>query len=89
MSVLARATRRYIPEGGILHSHSRENLQILHIIVIIIITFYLIIISHLFPLFSKLKVGFRDHLTVCVCTCILLFTCKCLNQSLANAYHVT
>jgi hypothetical protein len=25
-SVLTRATRRYIPESGILHSHRRENL---------------------------------------------------------------
>jgi hypothetical protein len=27
MSVLTRVTRRYIPENGILHSHSRENLK--------------------------------------------------------------
>jgi hypothetical protein len=26
-SVLTRATRRYIPEDGILHSHRRENLE--------------------------------------------------------------
>jgi hypothetical protein len=26
-SVLTRATRRNIPEGGILHGHSRENLK--------------------------------------------------------------
>jgi hypothetical protein len=26
-SVLTRATRRYIPEDGILHSHRRENLK--------------------------------------------------------------
>jgi hypothetical protein len=26
-SVLTRGTRRNIPEGGILHSHRRENLQ--------------------------------------------------------------
>jgi hypothetical protein len=26
-SVLTRATRRHIPEGGILHSHRRENLK--------------------------------------------------------------
>jgi hypothetical protein len=27
MSVLTRATQRYIPEDGVLHSHQRENLK--------------------------------------------------------------
>jgi hypothetical protein len=31
-SVLTRATRRYIPEDAIIHSHRRENPQTLHII---------------------------------------------------------
>jgi hypothetical protein len=46
-SILTRATRRKIPEGGILHSHPRENLKSYQRILYFIVT-----LSDPPPLFS-------------------------------------
>jgi hypothetical protein len=35
MSILKRATRRHIPEEGILHSHRRENIKSYNILAIL------------------------------------------------------
>jgi hypothetical protein len=67
-SVLARATRRNIPEGTILHSHRRENLKTYMAILLLIVLASFPVCDAKFAasngnacvIFSSAKTGGRD-----------------------------
>jgi hypothetical protein len=63
-SILARATQHYIPEGGILHSHRRENLifyMILYKAVMYMSLTLLIVPSFYVPLAQPISVSTKSH----------------------------